>query len=200
MYTERLVMRPGAFSLHPLFFIWYNAGKKITLRNKLHMDLVTQQNNRSAQQTQRGRRFPLWLVGILVVASLFLAVTMLFGDKVMGNRAVTSDYQAVFLTNGQVYFGKLELNRGWAVMTDIYYLQLAQDLQPASSADPSQAPDSVQQQNNGQQQIQLVKLGSELHGPEDQMYIAKDKILFWENMKNDSRVLQSIKEYQSQNR
>lgn len=162
------------------------------------MDFVPA-NNRPPSGKPSGapvRRFPMWLAVLLVVLALLLLGAAFFKDKLMTGVSVKSDYQAVFLTNGQVYFGKLDFQRGWATMTDIYYLQLAQDLQPASSADPNQSPE-VTQQNNNQQQIQLVKLGSELHGPQDEMFIAKDKILFWENMKDDSRVLQSIRDYQS---
>lgn len=156
---------------------------------------ISLQNNKPVSQK---KSFPKWLVAVLVVLALLLFGAAFFKDRLMTSLSVTSDYQAVFLTNGQVYFGKLEFQRGWAVMTDIYYLQLAQDLQPASSADPDQAQQATQQ-TGGQQQVQLVKLGSELHGPQDEMFVAKDKILFWENMKDDSRVLQSIREYQNRN-
>jgi hypothetical protein len=43
-----------------------------------------------------------------------------------------------------------------------------------------------------QSNLNLVKLGGELHGPEDTIYIRKESISFWENMKDSSRVVQSI--------
>jgi hypothetical protein len=105
---------------------------------------------------------------------------------------IKSEYQAVFLTNGQVYFGKLDFEGHWYVLRDIYYLQVTQELQPASGNGSSQNI-TTPQNNSQQQKVQLVKLGSELHGPEDAMYIARDKIMFWENLKSDSRVIQTIK-------
>lgn len=85
-------------------------------------------------------------------------------------------WQSVFLTNGQVYFGHLkEQNRDYAILKNTYYLRMAE--QPSSQQ---------------QQQINLVKLGSELHGPEDIMYIPKEQIVFWENLKSDSLVVRSI--------
>lgn len=102
----------------------------------------------------------------------------------------TRDYQAVFLTNGQVYFGKLSQSRGWLKLTDIYYLQATQQLQPTGTEQDSQTG------QNSSSNIQLIKLGSELHGPEDVMYLEHDKILFWENMKEDSKVMQAIGQYQ----
>ncbi|MEK7076623.1 MAG: hypothetical protein AAB967_00165 [Patescibacteria group bacterium] len=87
-------------------------------------------------------------------------------------------WQAVFLNNNQVYFGHIKnVNRGYIALRDIYYLQTTQALQQGASAQPVPS---------------LVKLGSELHGPEDLMYIPKNNILFWENMKNDSQVVQAI--------
>jgi hypothetical protein len=139
-----------------------------------------------------------WLVIVLVVALVFGILAYLFGDKIKNKASVTSDYQAVFLTNGQVYFGSLELGHGWVVLRDIYYLQVTQDLQPASGNEGgSTTPNQSNNQTNQNQQIQLVKLGSELHGPEDEMFIDKDKILFWENMKDESQVLKKIQEHKN---
>ncbi|GEM_PF-4792204 len=94
----------------------------------------------------------------------------------MVNRGST---QAVFLTNGQIFFGSLkELNRDYAQISDVYYLQVSQELLPSS-----QTP---------QQQVSLVKLGNELYAPADQINIPKSQILHWEDMKVDSPVVQAI--------
>lgn len=93
-------------------------------------------------------------------------------------------WRAVFLANNQVYFGKLYAPwfSSTATLTHIYYLQMGQALQPqdANSA------------NAAQPQIKLVKLGNELHGPQDEMVIPKQQILFWENLKSDSPVVKTI--------
>ena len=95
-------------------------------------------------------------------------------------------YQAVFLTNGQVYFGKLKSAKGdYIELTDIYYLQVQQTVQPTTAA--STSTDSGQ--------TQLVKLGNELHGPQDEMEISSKQILFWENLKTDGKVAQAISQY-----
>ena len=102
----------------------------------------------------------------------------------------TKEYQAVFLTNGQVYFGKItDLNHKYVSVTDIYYLQVQQ----SSSTDGSLQNASGSSDSNSQ--VSLAKLGSELHGPEDKMNVASDQVLFWENMKNDSKVSQAITKY-----
>jgi hypothetical protein len=94
-------------------------------------------------------------------------------------RVDSDKWQAVFLSNGQVYFGHLaEAGRDHVALNDIYYLRVSQELQP-----PSDQP---------QTSINLVKLGDEIHGPEDSMYIPKSQIIFWENMRDNSAVVQVI--------
>lgn len=102
----------------------------------------------------------------------------------------SSRYQAVFFTNGQVYFGKLKsVNSGYMRLTDIYYLQAQ------STENQSENP---QETSSKSSDVQLIKLGNEVHGPEDEMIISKDQILFFENLKKDGKVTDSISKYQSQ--
>ena len=49
------------------------------------------------------------------------------------------------------------------------------------------------------QNLSLVKLGNELHGPEDAMYINMDHVLFTEELKEDSRVVDAVKRYLEEN-
>jgi len=138
-----------------------------------------------------------WLGGLVVVALVVAGAVMLTNQKSSGKVAgASTGYQAVFLTNGQVYFGKLtSQDNEWMKLTDIYYLQVTQNLQQASG-DPTKEPTSTGAAQTSANNIQLVKLGSELHGPDDMMYIEQDKVLFWENMKSDSKVSNAIKQYQ----
>jgi len=92
-----------------------------------------------------------------------------------------SKYQAIFLNGGQVYFGRvIELNNKFAGIVDIYYLQVNQQVQPNQST------------QNTASSVSLVKLGCELHGPQDSMVINHDQIIFWENLKDDGKVVQAI--------
>ena len=50
-------------------------------------------------------------------------------------------------------------------------------------------------ENSDNSDVQLIKLGNELHGPEDQMQITKDQVLFWENLKADGKVSKAIDSY-----
>jgi hypothetical protein len=120
-----------------------------------------------------------------VVATAYLALR-LSTDAGSGSSVNTKEYQALFLSNGQVYFGHLtNVDRGYVELTDIYYLQVQQQVQPGSSS------------SNSQQQVSLAKLGNELHGPEDEMFVAHDQVLFWENLKSSGKVVQAITAYQN---
>lgn len=129
------------------------------------------------------------LVAVVVVVLLIVGLVAWMGMKQMSGGAANmvkgNQYQALFLTNGQVYFGKLsDVDNKYVKLSDIYYLQVQQTVQPA-------------QQNNNQNanpQVSLAKLGSELHGPEDTMLVNRDQVLFWENIKDDGKVVQAIKE------
>ncbi len=96
-------------------------------------------------------------------------------------KGMSSDYKAVFLTNGQVYFGRLEENRKdqFINMSEVYYLQV----QEASGEQAASGQGS---------QTSLVRLGTEMHGPEGTMEINRDHILFIENLRPDSSVVQAI--------
>ncbi len=125
------------------------------------------------------------LVALLVVAGLIAAFMM----WQTGIGAIKKDrYQAVFLTNGQVYFGKINSMTGdTVVLKDIYYLQQAADVQKQEN-----------EEDQAQNQLTLAKLGKELHGPEDVMYVERSQMLFWENLTNDSQVVKTIQQEKQQ--
>ena len=101
---------------------------------------------------------------------------------------IKGEYNAIFLTNGQTYFGKIEeQDKELIKFTDIYYLRLTQDLH-------NQKFDELK--NPLPDQLVLIKLGKELHGPQDTMYINKDQILFIEELQNNSMVVNAIKDYE----
>ena len=86
---------------------------------------------------------------------------------------------AVFLTNGQVYFGTMAgEDESRVVLRDIYYVQTKNG--NASGTDAS-----------------LVKLGNEFHGPEDRMEISRPQILFIEPLKTDGTVAKAIEHFRA---
>lgn len=129
------------------------------------------------------------LFAVAILACLAL-VAMVFGGSTnsLGDAVKSDQYQAIFLDSqdGQVYFGKLTAyNEQYYRLTDIFYVRVEQRIQPEGQAASQQT----------QQSISLAKLGNELHGPEDEMFINKDQVLFWENLKESGQVVTAIREY-----
>ena len=116
-------------------------------------------------------------VAVLAVAvgviSIFPAIVSLKYDRYDKKDFIDSSaYQAIFLTNDQIYFGYLKnINSDYLILSDVYYIK-------------------VDEEGAGQ----LIKLGAiEPHGPKDKMIINQDQVIFWENLKPDSTVVQKIR-------
>lgn len=135
-----------------------------------------------AKWLERGSIVLLFSVAILIAG---IAALTFFGGNSQARIVNEKQYQAVFLNNGQVYFGNIkELNKSYVNLTNIYYLQTnsAEGAQDAASAN-----------------VTLVKLGCELHAPADQMLINSDQVLFWENLKDSGEVVKKIAEHKKAN-
>lgn len=144
----------------------------------------------------RGSTGPLWLTilsGIVLIGAVLLVV--LAAVSFTRNSVAHEDgyvntnlYQAVFLNNGQVYFGKVgALNTKYINMTDVFYLTQASTATTSTTTTASS-------------DYTLVKLGcQQIHDPNDQMLINRDQVTFWENLNNDGKVVKSIKEFKKQN-
>lgn len=141
---------------------------------------------KTAYVSQAGKNQPskikkFWWVPVVVLAVGALAVWFLFGGN-GASQVNGSKYQAVFLNNGQVYFGKLHgFYTERPYLTDVYYIQ-APD---GTAAQDEKATDASTQK--------LIKLGKEIHGPENKLILNKDSVLFVENLNDDSNVVKAIK-------
>ena len=121
----------------------------------------------------------LLIIGIvlLIAVVVFLIFSILPAQK-------AQVWQAVFLTNGQVYFGHVaKTTETSVVLRNVYYLQV-QQLMPKEGKEP-------------QQQLTLVRLGQEMHGPENEMEINRAHILFVEKLRKDSQVVTTIEAQQT---
>lgn len=110
-----------------------------------------------------------------VVSVLFLTNSIKYERYNKKDFIDAAAYQAVFLTNDQIYFGRLKnISSDYLILADVYYVK-------------------VDEGGVGQ----LVKLGQiEPHGPRDEMIINQDQILFWENLRSDSQVVKTIQNMQ----
>lgn len=130
-------------------------------------------------------------LGLVIIASILVVLAIAGSAFSNGSSSSTmnlvkdNQYQAVFLSNGQVYFGKIVgSDNQTLVLEDIFYLQVEQQLQP-------EQVDS----EDGSPQVSLAKLGNELHGPEDQMFISMKEVVFWENLRDDGDVVTAINQF-----
>ena len=128
----------------------------------------------------RYRRIALWvrthgvilrkvaLAMLVFVAMLFFTQWWDFTVPSLGR----AQYQAVFLTNGQTYFGRYYDRIGaYAKIEDVYYLQQTQ------GTDANAAPDT-----------KIVRRGRELHGPASRMLVPRSAILFVEDLTDASPI------------
>jgi hypothetical protein len=138
-------------------------------------------------------RFELFIVIVgsaLLLAAVALWLALSGTSSGESKKVDSSKYQAVFLNGGATsgavayttYFGHVTtLNDKYAVLKDVYYLTT--DQTNGASANP-----------------QLTKLGcQQLHSPYDEMVINRNQIAFWENLQDNGKVVQAIKQFQQQN-
>jgi hypothetical protein len=128
------------------------------------------------------------LFAVTILAFILVLGLVFFSDGSTESDAIQTDrYQAVFLDSqdGQVYFGKMSVyNEDMYVLTDIYYVRVENSIQPQGTEE-------------AQPNISLAKLGNELHGPQDVMYISRDKVLYWENLTDEGQVVTAITEFKA---
>jgi len=179
----------------------------ITQKNPDNEEPAEERSNKYSSPAAPYGKILLAVVAVLVIAGLawlwiVKPATVPGVPSILGNPAESGPdslkidpgkYQAVFLTNGEVYFGKIQSHdNSYLELTDIYYIQVTPVLQQGQE---NQNKNDNKNQQPQQNQISLVKLGNELHGPMDQMTINKNLVAYVENLKDDSKVTQAINQY-----
>ncbi len=117
----------------------------------------------------------------LILAALVAAIALIFaGYTWWSNSGSSSEYRAVTLTSGQVYFGKLtSQGQHYLRLEHVFYLT-----DPSVLAGSTAATD-----------ISLVKLGREVHAPTDHLLISRTQVLTLETLSASSQVLKAIQGY-----
>jgi hypothetical protein len=145
----------------------------------------------SSNPLMRGGAIALLFAIVILVAAMLGMIIVSNNSNTDQSKFVKQDkYQAVFLTNGQVYFGKLnEIGKDYFQLNNVYYLTQNTTTDTAGNAT-----------SNGN--YTLVKLGcQQIHDPYDEMVIERNQVSFWENLQDGqySKVVTSIADYQKQN-
>lgn len=117
-----------------------------------------------------------WRIVIIFLVLIGCAYGGFFIKKKFFDQIIVPGYQAIFLINGQVYFGKDVVRKdGYTILKNVHYLQI-------------EGNDSV----DNKTKLNLIKLGTEIHGPTDTLYVNDKNILFYEDLRPDSNVIKSI--------
>ena len=122
----------------------------------------------------------------LILASAVLLLFAVVGFAVIAatqpsaQRISRDQYQAVYTTSGQLYFGKLQNTDG-----EFLVLKTPYTAQNVAAAEGEKA--------DADASTTLLKVSSQLYGPEDSMAIRADQVSFWQNLREDSKVSQAIK-------
>ena len=146
-------------------------------------------SHRQPKKQKSENKLLLTIVIGAVIAVLGLATWLLtsMNSAASAPGVDANKYQAVFLNNGQVYFGKLvQVNDQYLKLTKVFYIQ-------DSTTDATSTEKSDEQTTTGDKK--LIKLGKEVHGPEDAMIINRDQVTMYENLKSDSEVTKLITQY-----
>lgn len=150
---------------------------------------VHHSTNAHHRDTSGKKKIIIGVIAAIVVVVLLACGWLMMNRPAAGSAIDSSKYQAVFFTNGQVYFGKLHVfDNDYLKLTGVFYLQTKED-ETVNSKNPQKTADS----SSGD--VQLIKLGNEIHGPSDEMIVSKEQVLFFENLKSDGKVSSSIDQY-----
>lgn len=83
-------------------------------------------------------------------------------------------WQAVQLTNGDVYYGRLSTFPSYKI-TDVHFIQ--------------QVPSENEEETPG---TELVPLNNMFFGPKNVMHLEKSQILWWTDLSEDSQIKQAL--------
>ena len=128
----------------------------------------------------------IWGAIIVITAFLILLLTNLIlnnsaSTNNLANWADQDKYQAVFLTNKQVFFGKLTtVTKEVMILKNVYYFPLAE----------GDEKNIIKKDNK--KELFLLKLKDEVHSPEDEITINREHVLFVENLSNNSEVAKAL--------
>lgn len=137
----------------------------------------------SKEQPKKLKRTPRTLYknsGALIITATVVAIGALLAVSFLlpkGERINSNGYQVVYTATGQAYFGKLQNTTGDYLVLDTPYT--AQDIKGDGE--------------DAQTSTTLLRVSQQQYGPEDVMSIKNDQVLFWQNLRDDSKVAQAIK-------
>ena len=124
------------------------------------------------------------MLRFILIGVIFIIVAGTLGYAAGGGKLWPKNqpkFYAVFLTNGQVFFGTIRHEDDENLLMDnVYYLQL---VNPTTGT----ATDTAAQPTT-----KLVKKGDEPYGPQNSIRVNRQQVSVIEELRSDSQVLQQI--------
>lgn len=109
---------------------------------------------------------------VILLGLVVWFLVQLVGSKETSTLNSPSPYSAVYLSSGDIYFGKLS----WfpkPKMTSVWFIQKSLD-------------------NQNQPQLNLLPFSSVSWGPTDEIFLNSKEIIFWTKLRNDSQIVKVI--------
>lgn len=145
---------------------------------------VSQSSSKTKRSGEKSSRkwLPITLAIAFLVVLAVVAIFVVSQPKTNGPSGIDTDaYQAVFLADDRVYFGKLTiLNDDQYRLTDVYYIE------------PVDETASEEVTSDDQPTTRLLELINAVYGPQDEMIITKDQVAHFQNLREDSTVSRLI--------
>ena len=125
------------------------------------------------------------IVGAFIGSPILVALFEYISDKLRAEFRYKG-WQAIFLDNGHIYFGKIAtVNKAEIEIREIYYLQ---ESNTGKHTPSGEIPE----------EYTLIKLGNEVHAPTDRMVVNRGHVLFTERLAEDGKVLEAVRAYKAQ--
>ncbi|MFA5995476.1 MAG: hypothetical protein WCW27_04165 [Patescibacteria group bacterium] len=147
------------------------------------------------------------LTYVLVALIILLSATKLWLLSIRYSTLFdNATYQAVTLTNGQTFFGRLsKYGINTYVLTDVYYLQQTDTQAAATNVNTNVAADNTETADNSNDNLNsndnnvtasglsLKRLVDDVHKPYNYIVINRDQISFWQSLNPASPIIEAIK-------
>ncbi len=146
------------------------------------------------KKTTRARKSPKdYKKAILVLTTLIFVLILIFTSISFWQNGTVRNtiqllkyrgsYQAVFLNNGQVYFGNIvELTNEYVILEDPYSIKVQQ----------TQADEDGETTGS---EVKLLSIEDEFYKPEGYMLIERSGILLIEELQDTSQIIEIIENY-----
>jgi hypothetical protein len=123
-----------------------------------------------------------FIIGAVVALSLLAGLHFFNHTRGAGTAPKSDRYQMVYMDDGKVYFGKLKNTEG-------NYLRLEEAYSVRS---PEGGTGTASQSTAANANVSLIKISDLVYGPEGDIMLRAEKVNFWQDLKQDSKVSKAI--------